>query len=214
MKSALSWSIASIAMLLLCILSYAFADIAAAVWFQQFRQSGVYDFFSIITLFGDSLGYLIGGALLFLLFRNKKNSWADAALFLFSTVAASGLAVDLIKYIAGRARPILYFSEHRSGFAFFQLEKVWTSFPSGHSATALSVAMLLALLFPQWRVFAFLAGLMVAFSRIFLAQHYISDVLAGSFLGIASTALLYHFYFQSKLDGSSSEHKTLKQSDL
>ncbi|MEI7694830.1 MAG: phosphatase PAP2 family protein [Chlorobium sp.] len=213
MKSALSWSIASVAMLLLCILSYAFADIAAAVWFQQFRQSGVYDFFSIITLFGDSLGYLIGGALLFLICRNKKKYWADTGLFLFSTVAASGLTADLIKYIAGRARPILYFSEHHFGFTFFQLEKVWTSFPSGHSATALSVAMLLALLFPQWRVFAFLAGFMVAFSRIFLVQHYISDVLAGSFLGIASTALLYHFYFKSKLK-ESPEQKTLKKSDL
>ena len=73
--------------------------------------------------------------------------------------------------------------------------------------------MLLALLFPQWRVFAFLAGFMVAFSRIFLVQHYISDVLAGSFLGIASTALLYHFYFKSKLK-ESPEQKTLKKSDL
>lgn len=183
-------------------LSYFFADIQAALWLHALGKTWFYELFELITLFGDSLCYIAGGLLLYAIFRNKNQYRAYSGLFLFSTVAASGLTADLAKFIAGRARPNLYFTEHLQGFAFFQLEKAWTSFPSGHSATALSVAMLIGTLYPRWRISSLFAGFMVAFSRIFLAQHYISDVIAGSFLGMVSTVLLYNHYFKSKLDAS------------
>jgi len=191
---------ASTAVILLCMASYAYADIPAARWFHQFEYTHLYELFSLITLLGDSLAYLIGGMVLFLHFRHKNVYRATDGLFLFSTVATSGLVADLVKFIAGRARPVLYFNENLYGFAFFQTAKVWTSFPSGHSATALSVAMLLAMLYPRWRVVSICIGFLVALSRIFLVQHYISDVIAGSFLGIATTALLYTCFFKPKFE--------------
>jgi len=202
MNRALQWGITLVTVILLCIFSYAFADIQTALWFNSFGKTWLYELFKKITLFGDSLYYLLGGLLLFILFRNKKAYTAYSGLLLFSSVAASGLTVDFIKYIAGRARPKLYFSEQLFGFDFFHWEHAWTSFPSGHSATALSVAIFLALLFPRWRFFWFFGGVIVAFSRIFLNQHYVSDVIAGSFLGIVSTLLLYNHFFKSKLDVS------------
>ncbi len=202
MNRAHQWSIISVTVILLCVFSYAFADIQTALWFNSLEKNWLYELLKKITLFGDSLSYLLGGLLLFVMFRNKKADTAYSGLFLFSSVAVSGLTVDVIKYIAGRARPKLYFSEQLFGFDFFRWEHAWTSFPSGHSATALSVAMFLALLFPRWRFFWFFGGVIVAFSRIFLTQHYISDVIAGSFLGIVSTLLLYNHFFKSKLDAS------------
>jgi membrane-associated phospholipid phosphatase len=269
------WSIISTTVILLCILSYLFADLQTALWFHALENTLLHQVFEKITLFGDSLGYLIGGALLFVVFRKwnlswassslflfstgavsgslgyligvlfvvfrkwnlswassglflfstvavsgslgyligvlfvvfrKWNlSWASSGLFLFSTVAVSGLSADLLKYIAGRARPKLYFSEHLYGFDFFHWQYEWTSFPSGHSATALSVAMLFAILYPRWRFAALFGGILIAFSRIVLAQHYISDVIAGSYLGIVSTALLYNLYFKSKFDAFENE---------
>ncbi len=190
----------SIAIILLCILSCTYADRETALWFHQFEHTRSYGLFGIITLFGDSLGYLVIGLMLFVVFRKKNPYRSYWGLFLFSTVAISGLTADLIKFIAGRARPMLYFSEQLYGFAFFQTEKVWTSFPSGHSATAMSVAMLLATLYPRWKFVSLFTGFMIAFSRIFLAQHYISDVIAGSFLGISATALLYTYFFKSKFE--------------
>ncbi len=191
---------ASTAVILLCLASYAYADIPVARWFHQFDHTRLYELFSLITLLGDSLVYLVGGMVLFLLFRHKKVYRATVGLFLFSTVATSGLVADLVKFIAGRARPVLYFNENFYGFTFFQTAKVWTSFPSGHSATALSVAMLLAILYPRCRVVSLCIGFLVAFSRIFLAQHYVSDVIAGSLLGIATTALLYTCFFKPKFE--------------
>ncbi len=200
MNTTLQWSVASATVILLCIFSYLFADIQTALWFHALENTLLYKVFEKITLFGDSLGYLIGGTLLFVVFRKRNQLWASSGLFLFSTVALSGLSADLVKYIAGRARPRLYFSEHLYGFDFFHWQYAWTSFPSGHSATAFSVAMLFALLYPRWRFAALFGGILIAFSRLVLAQHYISDVIAGSFLGIVSTILLYNLYFKSKLD--------------
>ena len=204
MSRTLQQGMALITITCLCILSYAFVDIQTALWFHSLGKNRVYELFEKITLFGDSLSYLVGGLLLFVVFRKKKSSIAYSGLFLFSSVAASGLTADLIKYIGGRARPTLYFSDHLFGFDFFHWEYAWTSFPSGHSATAFSVAMFLSMLYPRWRFVAFFAALLIAFSRIFLSQHYISDVIAGSFLGIVSTALLYNHVFKSKLDASES----------
>jgi membrane-associated phospholipid phosphatase len=205
------WRIDAIKVMVLCFVSYLSVDIPVAVCFHRFENGDLYEIFSIITLFGDSLGYLVGGLLLFALFRTAKPYWAQVGLFLFSTVAASGLVADLIKFIAGRSRPKILFSEYFSGFAFFRWEHDWTSFPSGHSATAFSVAMLVALLFPRWRRIALIAGGMVAFSRIFLVEHFVSDVIAGSFIGIISTLFLYERFFESKLERCASKN-SLKQS--
>ena len=200
MLKPLQWSATSATVILLCILSYTFADIPTALWSHAFENTLSYDVFSTITFFGHSLSYLVGGLLLFVVFRNRKPSMAYSGLFLFSAVAVSGLSADLVKYIAGRARPTLYFSEGLYGFAFFHSQYAWISFPSGHSATAFSVAIVLATLYPRWRFAAFFAAALIAFSRIFLAQHYISDVIAGSFLGIFSSILLYNLYFKSKFE--------------
>jgi membrane-associated phospholipid phosphatase len=207
MNKTLQWSIVTTTVALLCLLSYLFADIQTALWFHTIDKTLFHKVFSKITLFGDSLGYLVGGLLLFAFFRNWNSYWASLGLFLFSTIAISGITADLVKYVAGRARPKLYFHEHLYGFDFFHWENAWTSFPSGHSATAMSVAILLAILYPRWRLVSLFWGLLIAFSRIVLAEHYISDVIAGSFLGIVSTLLLYKLYFKSKFEAS--EHNKI-----
>ena len=202
MNKTLQWSIASVTVISLCILSYLFADMQTALWFHAFENTLVYKVFGKITLLGDSLGYLVGGLLLFVVFWKRNLYWASSGLFLFSTVAISGLSADLVKYISGRARPTLYLHEHLYGFDLFHWQYAWTSFPSGHSATALSVATLFAILYPRWRFAAFFGGFLIAFSRIVLAQHYVSDVIVGSFLGMVSTVLLHNLYFKSKFEAA------------
>ena len=202
MTRAFKWSIAVVAVMLLCILSYIFIDIKAALWFHTINNGRYSDLFNIITDFGESQWYLITGMLFFVVLRKTYPLRAQPGLFLASSVAASGVSADVIKYIAGRARPILYFSEQLYGFNCFHYEYEWISFPSGHAATAFSAAIVFTTLYPRWRILFLFAGTLIAFSRIFLTQHYISDVIAGSFLGMASSILLYNLYFKKKLDVS------------
>jgi len=202
MNRPCNWGIASTVVILLFVISYIFADIKVALYFHTLSNTWLYNTFNVITDFGESQWYLIAGMLLFIVFRKTNPFRAYSGLFLSLSVAVSGVSADIIKYLAGRARPILYFSDRLYGFSSFHMEYEWISFPSGHAATGFSVALVLMTLYPKWRMLFFFAGLMIAFSRIFLTQHYISDVIFGSFLGIASTILLYHYYFKTKLDVS------------
>jgi len=191
------WIITSTTTLLFGLLSYFFLDIPTTLWFASLKETGFYRSFKLITRMGESQWYLAAGLLCYLLLRKAKPSAASAGLLLFSSVALSGLSADLIKFLLGRARPKLYFREAIYGFDFFRLEHAWISFPSGHSATAFSVASTLCLLFPRYRIVFFLWATLIALSRIATTQHYLSDVLAGSLLGAASTAFLYHRYFKT-----------------
>lgn len=191
------WITASVVVLLAGILSYFYLDIPAALWFRGMNGSGFYRAFKLLTRMGESQWYLAAGLLSYLMLRRTKPAVASSGLLLFSSVALSGLAADLVKILLGRARPKLFFSESVYGFDLLHFEHAWISFPSGHSATAFSVASTLCILFPQYRIVFFLWAALIAFSRVATTQHYLSDVLAGSLLGAASTAFLFHRYFKT-----------------
>ncbi len=59
------------------------------------------------------------------------------------------------------------------------------SFPSGHTMTASSVALVLTYFYPGLEFPLVFLALSIALSRIVLGMHFLSDVLAGIILGIA-----------------------------
>ena len=68
------------------------------------------------------------------------------------------------------------------------------SFPSGHSITAFAVATSLGLFYPQLLAVLLTAAFLIAASRIILGMHFLSDVLAGCFLGILLGLVSYHCF--------------------
>lgn len=68
------------------------------------------------------------------------------------------------------------------------------SFPSGHTATAAAIAVLTAL---EWKnrraVFAGITfALLIGFSRIYLAQHFLRDVVFGYLVGVVVATAGYY----------------------
>lgn len=59
------------------------------------------------------------------------------------------------------------------------------SFPSGHTMTAFSIALVVSYFYPSLEGVLFFLALSIAVSRIVLGMHYLSDVLAGAVLGAA-----------------------------
>jgi len=68
------------------------------------------------------------------------------------------------------------------------------SFPSGHSITAFGVAISLGLFYPFLLTCLLIVAVLVAASRIILGMHFLSDVLAGSAIGVLLGAISYHFF--------------------
>ena len=71
-----------------------------------------------------------------------------------------------------------------------------SSFPSGHTSQAFTLALLLVCLFKN-RVWCFILpfiAFLVGYSRVYLGQHYVIDVCAGILVGILSAFLALQFY--------------------
>ncbi len=59
------------------------------------------------------------------------------------------------------------------------------SFPSGHTAYSFASATVITMYYGRWGVPAFVLASMVGISRIYLALHWPTDVVAGALIGIA-----------------------------
>lgn len=179
----------------IAVLSYLFLDLPVAEYFVA-GPDGIKDVSALITNMGRTDIYLFPTFLLFILFRKRNLLLSRRSLYLFCVVATAGLIVDLIKIISGRFRPTLYFSNGWYGFDFFRLQSDYLSFPSGHSATALGVAVALGLIYPVSRYPLLTLALCIAASRVIITSHYLSDVFIGSLIGGITAAILYKSYFK------------------
>jgi undecaprenyl-diphosphatase len=168
-------------------------------------------FFKHVTRFGKSDWILIGtGAFVIVMMtldaaalrarsRARRAIRTLAALYVFVSVAISGIVANLAKYAIGRARPRYFSAEGTTSFDFFSGDASWASFPSGHATTAMALGVSLALLFPRFRWIFLCFGFWIAASRLFILQHYPSDMFAGCLLGGSGAWLIARALAQRRL---------------
>lgn len=168
------------------VVSYLWIDLPLARAFHGLdpRLHSILDF---ITRFGEGGIYLVPLGLVFLwTWLKHASAWAWRSGFVFAAVALPGLVADIMKPVFGRARPVLLFREHLFGFTWAGAHANSWSFPSGHSTTVAALAVALCAIYrPAWPAYGLLA-LAVMASRVILDQHYLSDVIAGGYLGVVA----------------------------
>lgn len=168
------------------VIAYAWIDIPLARASHGIRPT-MDAVFGVITRFGEGGVYLVplGLAFLWFLVRGAER-WAWRTGLVFAAIALPGIVADIVKPVFGRARPVLLFRENLSGFTWVGAHADSWSFPSGHSITVAALAVSLYAIYPPlWPAYALLAVAVMA-SRIVLDMHYLSDVIAGAYLGIAA----------------------------
>jgi undecaprenyl-diphosphatase len=138
---------------------------------------------AILAHSGDSWFWLAGLGLLWWL---GTDYWKRELLILIVSILVTALVVFAVKLLVRRKRP-----EGEWGRFYRQTDP--HSFPSGHAARAMMLAVVMLGLGSLWLglLLLFWAPL-VGLARVAMGVHYISDVLAGILLGfgIGSVVLL------------------------
>jgi membrane-associated phospholipid phosphatase len=72
------------------------------------------------------------------------------------------------------------------------------SFPSGHATQAFALFICLAFASNNklLKLLFFLIATLTAFSRVYISQHWLNDIVAGSLIGIGFSTLFYFFFYQ------------------
>jgi len=145
-------------------------------------------FFQIYTNAGDGL-FSIALFLVLLFFHRSLLGWEIVISFLLS-----GLIAQLLKYAFPMPRPKTLIGDAHYAFFIQGYTHVGNaSFPSGHTASAFGLATLLSLFCrnKKWGILYLFLAMLVGYSRIYLGQHFLQDVLAGAVAGTASAIAVF-----------------------
>ncbi len=118
---------------------------------------------------------------------------AGALIFVFAAIALSGILVNVIKFIIGRARPGELYLHGFYGFVPFTFDSDFHSFPSGHANTLFAIALALGCFVPRLRLALLGLAAAIASSRVAIGAHYPGDVIGGAALAVATTYALRHW---------------------
>ena len=148
-------------------------------------------FFSWFTNIGNGLT-TVGVILLLLMFYSYRK-----AFLLATSYAITSLFAQVLKHIFDAPRPKAYFGMQLDHIHFAEGVKIYTlhSFPSGHSVTVFSTALVLAYFSrnKMLSVLLLLTAVLTGFSRMYLSEHFFEDVIAGSAVGVMVTLLWLSF---------------------
>lgn len=173
----------------LLVLPAIYFDKAAVLWIRDYLKPN-FDLYWLNPGANQWVAYGTNGAtlvvlsvLIYLTGRIRSNKiFSDAGKYLLAGFVASGVAVQIIKHLLGRARPRITYGPLFIGPS---LRGGYDSFPSGHTAAAFCFAFIISLYFPRYRFFFYLMAVLIALSRVIGLSHFPSDLLAGAVLGLA-----------------------------
>ncbi|KNZ69669.1 phosphoesterase PA-phosphatase-like protein [Thermincola ferriacetica] len=139
---------------------------------------GVMSFFTILG--GTTISILL---CISLVVFSQGNSVGKESVY---SLTVGHFMVQLFKRFVSRPRPYLVLPgvKLRRGFILKDY-----SFPSGHTAASFSIFTVISIHYPFIAPVLLTVAVLIGVSRIYLGQHYPTDVIAGAVLGIGSAVL-------------------------
>ena len=189
------WLIAFVAMTIVVAASYAFVDRPAAFYAHaHLTQYGVFDALTRISEYlaiASVAVFVLAG--LRSLVTAQWARWQGTLLLCAISLTAAESVKDELKFVFGRTWPETWVNNNPSligngtfGFNFFHGGAGYASFPSGHTTAVCAVMAVLWFAYPKLRPLWGLAVLAVVVGLIGADYHFVSDIIAGGFLGTSA----------------------------
>jgi membrane-associated phospholipid phosphatase len=181
MNTAARWWFLLFAGAVLLLTASFYLDAAAYAWMLQHQNPGVRNLMQTVSRFGDWPEHIALGLLLLgISYWRESKKWTRIFAAMILACALAGVATRVVKISTGRARPNVQAEAQWNGPKF---SPRYNAFPSGH--TAASTAFFATLAFAAWRIGLGLLAipLLIAFSRMYVAAHHLSDVMAAALIG-------------------------------
>ena len=135
----------------------------------------------LMTFTGNGATLIAVGLLLYIAGKYYNKRLHLIGRVLFTGLLTTGVVIQVIKHLIGRARPKL---SHDLIFIGPSLRSGYDSFPSGHSAMVFFFAYTLSQYYPKFRALFYLFALAVSIDRVEELAHFPSDILAGAVIGL------------------------------
>ena len=152
-----------------------------------------------LSFYGD-FPWLFGSGIiaLWLSLRFRARRWARIITAMLLAGILAGMVSNVVKLGTGRVRPRTEDVEHgwygpRHEGRWVTLEHKFQGFPSSHAACAFGFFYPLFLSRRGWGAAGLLAAAAIAWSRVQLNAHHISDVAAGALLGFVAGWIVWRW---------------------
>jgi undecaprenyl-diphosphatase len=146
-------------------------DVTVAHGVQGARRPALEGVMRQTTAIARPVVVVVGLAIVLAVDLASGGGWSTVRVAV-GALAGTNLVVETLKWAVGRQRP--------DG----ERKRSNSSFPSSHAANGLTLAWVLG---ARWRRVAplfFALALLVAFSRMYLNRHFLSDVVVGALIGV------------------------------
>jgi membrane-associated phospholipid phosphatase len=201
MRSIFQWLVGLMATVAAIAVSFQWLDRPIALIVHNHLGHPHFGFFEWLTHIPDPIIPLAVVTFILVGLRalvGRSLSTHQAAAFVCSlSVIFAETTKDQLKFIFGRAWPETWVDNNPSfirdnvyGFHLLHGGAAYQSFPSGHMAATCAVMSVLWMWFPRLRGLCAIAGLTVGASLVGADYHFLSDVIAGAFVGISAGWLI------------------------
>lgn len=166
---------------------------------SRFWVAGQRSLLKWLTDAGLYAGYACFIALLVLGWWRRQRLWFEVARVWLAAQLIGGLVVvRVLKMWIAHPRPDAGADDLPVRLFGLTWNAAYNSFPSGHSADIATSAFCLCLLLarPWQRAYVLGFAAVIGLTRILLARHWASDVLAGSAVGLVVSALIAGFWLR------------------
>jgi membrane-associated phospholipid phosphatase len=191
------WSIAILLCIVVVVCSVLYIDQPVARFFATFH---IYEkvlpnplFYTPILTASGIVGVVVASILA--IAPRRRSELLSAVIVAGAAMVFTFCLTDFVlKPLFARSLPYAYLQHAEYGFHWLDKGSQFVSFPSGHAAQIGSLASVFWIRYPRWRTGYGLVALIVALVMIAGEWHFVSDVIAGGFIGAIVGAAAIHVF--------------------